>query len=506
MGRGLPPGASRKLTLRFRLLAAAAGIVVVSLLLAGAVTWVLVRDLEVQSAQDQLDRQVVSTRVTVMRQECLVPPRVPSSVSCSGERISSISDYVDRLSIVAPQLGGARLLLLDASRYVVYDSGNSGSIGMQIPITESRRVANIGEARTTLGGQSFILAAAPLSPGRDPLGAAYVALAEPQDQVASAAAGELATRLLEAGGVALLAAIVLILLVSRTLTRPLTQLAAAAEDIAAGHYSRRVGIHGQDEIGMLGSAFDRMAEAVERARKIQRDFLANVSHELKTPLTSLIGFSQALVDGSLVTEAERTRAATIVHEESERVLRMAQELLDLARVEAGSISIHISAVDLGGQLEQELEMVRPRADARKLTLNLRVAGDIAPVAADPERLHQVLGNLIDNAVKYAPEGSTVTASVRVSLGAVETVIANPVGQFRPDPDRMFERFYRGDPSRSSAAGGVGLGLSISRELTMAMRGKMWADFDQTNELCLHLLLPQSREAISRPAPATSAVA
>src|SRR5256886_11875553 len=110
---------------------------------------------------------------------------------------------------------------------------------------------------------------------------------------------------------------------------------------------------------MLGSAFNHMGEALELARKVQRDFLANVSHELKTSLTSLIGFSQALVDGSLLSETERTRAATIVHEESERVLRMAQELLDLARVEAGTISMHITAVDLGRQLQQELEIVRP---------------------------------------------------------------------------------------------------------------------------------------------------
>src|SRR5205807_9812208 len=137
-----------------------------------------------------------------------------------------------------------------------------------------------------------------------------------------------------------------------SVTKPLTQLAGAAEDIAGGNYSRRVGIRGPDELGHLGVAFDRMAEAVERARRTQREFLANVSHELKTPLTSLIGFSQALTDGSIKTEVERTRAATIVHEESERVLRMAQELLDLARVEAGSISLHITAVDLGGQLQQ----------------------------------------------------------------------------------------------------------------------------------------------------------
>jgi two-component system sensor histidine kinase BaeS len=312
--------------------------------------------------------------------------------------------------------------------------------------------------------------------------------------------------LLEAGGAALIVAMLLILLVSRTLTRPITQLAAAAEDIAGGNYSRRVSIKGSDEIGMLGSSFNRMAEAVERARKIQREFLANVSHELKTPLTSLIGFSQALIDGNLLSDVERSRAATIIHEESERVLRMAQELLDLARVEAGSISLHITAVDLSAQLEQEVEIVRKRADARRLAIKLSLPEDIPPVAADPERLHQVFENLLDNAVKYAPEGSTVSAMARLSGGSVETVLSNPLGSYRPDPDRMFDRFYRADPSRSSVAGGVGLGLSISRELAAAMKGRLWADFDDAGNLRLHLLLPASRDAQKAPESAAAAVA
>jgi signal transduction histidine kinase len=311
--------------------------------------------------------------------------------------------------------------------------------------------------------------------------------------VTAAAAGELVPLLLVAGGAALVVAILLVILVGRSLTEPLVQLAAAAEDVAAGNYSRRVGIRGEDEIGMLGVAFDRMAEAVERARKIQRDFLANLSHELKTPLTSLIGFSQALVDGSLKNEADRTRAATIVHEESERVLRMAQELLDLARVEAGSIVLNIVAVDLGGQLQQELEIVRRRADARELVINLNVPPGIPPIGADPERLHQVLDNLLDNAVKYAPAGSTVSVAVSVAGNAVETIVSNPAGTHRPDPERMFDRFYRADPSRSGAAGGVGLGLAISRELTLAMNGKLWADFDTQGNLRLHLALPAASQ-------------
>ena len=459
------------------------------------------RDLELQSTQEQLDRQVMPAAVAVRTEECLLH-NGNATTAC---RLTTATDFVDRMNnLVAPKLGGYRLLLLDSERRIVYDSNLNGPavFGRQIPMVRSTRVANIFEARTSLGGETYLAAAINISGGKrgDPIGATWVVLAQPQSAVAAAAAGDLATRLLEAGGAALIVAMLLALFISRSMTGPLTQLAAAAEDIAAGNYSRRVKINSPDELGMLGSAFNRMAEAVERARKIQRDFLANVSHELKTPLTSLIGFSQALVDGSLLSDAERARAATIVHEESERVLRMAQELLDLARVEAGSISMHITSVDLGGQLQQELEMVRPRAGARRLTLKINVPPDIPPVAADPERLHQILDNLLDNAVKYAPDATTINAAARLSGGAVETVVSNAAGEHRPDPDRMFDRFYRADPSRSSAAGGVGLGLAISRELANAMKGRLWADFDDTGNLRVHLMLPAAREPEKKEEP------
>ena len=494
--------------MRLRLLAAAAGIVAVSLVLAGALTWVFVRDLEFQAVQDQLDRQVPQVGIAVKHQECFIKPVQVTQPGAANCRLDSASDFVDRLNgIVVPNLGGDRLLLLDSERRIVYDSAlDSSTLGSQIPIVQSKRVANIAEARTTLGGQAYFAAGIKIAPVHDPIFASYVVIAQPQSLAAAAAAGDLASRLLEAGGAALVVAMLLVLLVSQSVTRPLTQLASAAEDIAAGNYSRRVSIEGQDEIGMLGSAFNHMGEAVERARKVQRDFLANVSHELKTPLTSLIGFSQALVDGSLLSETERTRAATIVHEESERVLRMAQELLDLARVEAGTISMHITAVDLGSQLQQELEIVRPRAGARGLSLHLNVPDDIPPVAADPESLHQILDNLLDNSVKYAPEGSTVNAAARLSGGAVETVVSNPAGPHRPDPDRMFDRFYRADLSRSAAAGGVGLGLSISRELAAAMKGRLWADFDDSGNLRVHLMLPAARDIKAEPNSAEAAVA
>src|SRR5713101_520188 len=126
--------------------------------------------------------------------------------------------------------------------------------------------------------------------------------------------------------------------------------------------------------------------------------------------------------------------------------------------------------------------------------------DIPPVAADPERLHQILDNLLDNAVKYAPSESTVTSSARLVGSAVEAIVSNPAGPHPPDPDRMFERFYRADPSRSAAAGGVGLGLAISRELASAMGGRLWADIDGSGNLRMHLTLPAAKGRQTEPVP------
>jgi signal transduction histidine kinase len=471
----------------------------VSLVLSGALTWVLVRDVELQGAQAELDRTVIVDAALVRHLECLNPVGVATNAGPVGCRLVDGGFFAERIASLA---GADRLILLSRSRQIVYDSGGN-TIDQPITIQPSKRVAGVAEATPTFDGRQYLAAAVAIQATRDPLGAAYVVVARAQSSVAAAAAGELVPRLLVAGGVALLVALVLVLLVSRSVTRPLSQLAGAAEDIAAGNYSRRVGIRGPDEIGLLGASFDRMAEGVEKARRVQRDFLANVSHELKTPLTSLIGFSQALIDGSLKTEAEQRRAAQIVHEESERVLRMAQELLDLARVEAGTMSLHITTVDLAGQLEQELEIVRRRAAARELTLTTDVAPDLPPVAADPERLHQVLGNLLDNAVKYAPDGTSVRIAARAEGASVELIVSNATGDHRPDPDRMFERFYRADVSRSVSAAGVGLGLAISRELTSAMKGRLWADYGVLGELRLRLQLPAQPARKPDPVPAGS---
>ena len=250
-------------------------------------TWVLVRNLELQSAQGQLDFAIQVDHVLVRHQECFNPPLAPNVEGPNSCRLDDAFDFEDRLASLATTLSSDRLLLLDRQRRVVWDSASSDTRGQVIAVQAARRVANVAEAEPILDGQPYLAGAVALMPARDPLGAAFLVVARPRASVTAAAASQLAPLLIASGGAALLVAMLLVVLVGRTLTRPLTQLAAAAEDVAAGNYSRRVGIRGEDEIGKLGAAFDRMAEAVERARKVQRDFLANLSHELKTPLTSL---------------------------------------------------------------------------------------------------------------------------------------------------------------------------------------------------------------------------
>ena len=475
------------MSVRNRLLLGAAGIVLLSLLISGVLSLVLVRSLEFDSAQVELDQQALITQAQLVRAACAIPPA--AGAACPGGRLADGGIYGERVSALVPA-GVDRILLLDSGNQVVFDSTGEASGPTTIRLARLRRISagTAAEGTLLINGRTYLGAGASLAARANPLGANKFVLLRSTASLNGLAIEQLLPIFLGAGLLALLIALALALILSRAVARPVSELASAAEAIAAGDYSRRVGAGGRDELGVLSRSFNRMAEAVERARTQQRDFLANVSHELKTPLTSLIGFSQALGDGSLHTAAERGRAAEIVNEEAERVLRLSQELLDLARVEAGQLPLNPSPVDFRSLVEQEVEIVKPRAAKRRLALNLDAPDGLRPVRADQDRLRQVVANLLDNAVKYADAAEAVDVVVANGNGRVELSVANRVAGRTPDPEQIFERFYRGDPSRSSAAGGVGLGLSISRELAAAMGGRLWAEVADSR-LSLKLTLP-----------------
>ncbi|HEX6489635.1 MAG TPA: HAMP domain-containing sensor histidine kinase [Candidatus Dormibacteraeota bacterium] len=450
-------------SLTARLVVGALAVIAISLVVSGVLTGVLVRRLENDQTVQRLERAVVNARRAAR---------------------------VQGLEALGSDPGGNRLLLVDASGALIYDSEGTASSATTFHFGATRIVGGVAvrDGTVTIGGNQYEAAALLYRRGQ------YLVAARASDAVSVGAISALVPRLLVAGLVALGVAVVLAVALARTIADPLRELGGAAEDIAAGNYARRVRVRGPAEVGIVAVAFNRMAEAVERSRSLQRDFLANVSHELKTPLTSLIGFSQALVDGSLRTAAERKRAAAILHEESQRLLRMSQELLDLARVEAGQVSFTRGEVDLAELLRQQAELVRPRAAARGLDLQLEVLDGMPPALADVERVHQVLDNLLDNAVKYAPPGTEVRVTARGAGPQVEASIWNAVAEQPVDVGRMFDRFYRADASRP-AAGGVGLGLAISRELAQAMGGTLTAD-QRDGGVALSLRLPAAQQGTS----------
>ena len=428
------------MSLTGRLVLGALAVIGVSLIVSGVLTGVLVRRLESETALQQLERAVLNAR--------------------SAARIGGLES-------LGSDPGGNRLLIVDANGALTYDSEGTAGPDTTLHLSGAHLVnaALVRDGTVTIAGTTYTAAAVAYRRGQ------LLVAARAGDALAADAATSLVPRLLIAGIAALAVAVVLAFALARTISEPLHELAGAAGDIAGGNYARRVNPRGPAEVGVVAAAFNRMAEAVERSRALQRDFLANVSHELKTPLTSLIGFSEALTDGSLRTEAEKRRAAGILHEESQRLLRMSQELLDLARVESGQVSLRREPVDMRALVNQQVEVARSRAEAAGLSLQIRAPDDLPAALGDPERVHQVVDNLIDNAVKYAAPSGPVRIGAAAAGGHVQLTCWNAVAGAAPDVARMFERFYRGDPSRAGS-GGVGLGLAISRELAQAMGGSL----------------------------------
>ncbi|MDZ4669498.1 MAG: HAMP domain-containing sensor histidine kinase [Phototrophicales bacterium] len=265
-------------------------------------------------------------------------------------------------------------------------------------------------------------------------------------------------------GIALISSAV----ISQTIARPLQALSRAATDIAQGDLHTPVIITGPTEVQALAVAFNDMNTQVSQAQQSQRDFLANVSHDLKTPLTSIQGYAQAILDGAA---RDPKRAATIIYEEAERLNRLVTQLTDLARVEAGRFSLHFTPIDLGQMVTSVTHSLAVMAEKKNIVLDVD-APSMPAVAADGDRLVQVLNNLIGNAIKYTQEGGHVWVKARALEGGVEVSIAdNGQGIAEKDLSRIFERFYQVDKARGPSRG-TGLGLAIVKEIIQAHGGKI----------------------------------
>jgi len=261
------------------------------------------------------------------------------------------------------------------------------------------------------------------------------------------------------GIVAAALALGMVQVLAHGMTRPLREMVSAARAMSRGEYERRVTATSRDEVGELGRAFNRMAADLAEVDRVRRDLIANVSHELRTPLGALRAMLENLVDGVETTDSA-SLSAMLGH--VERLGRLVEQLLDLSRLESGAVPLERTPVRAQELLERVATEWRQGARARGVGLQLVIEPESLILNADEARLHQVVSNLVANAVRHAPAGSTVTMAAGTSRrGAFLEVADEGTGIPQAETERVFERFYRSDQARSSD-GGSGLGLAIAR--------------------------------------------
>jgi two-component system, OmpR family, sensor kinase len=310
-----------------------------------------------------------------------------------------------------------------------------------------------------------------------------------------------AWRLLLATALAVAVAALAAWLLAGRLTAPLGRLVTAARRVGNGDLSTRVRVDGDGEVAEVAAAFNDMAAGLERAQAEQRAFLASVGHELKTPLTTVQGYTEALLDGTVDDPAGRRRSLLRVHAETIRLARLVQDLLDLARLGRGQFAVSTVDADVGAVLREAAGSAAERAAGRQVTVTTRLDHGLN-AHVDPGRLRQVLDNLLDNAVRSSPSGGQVLVAARaLEQGGVEAAVVDQgPGIAAEDLPHAFDRGYLWSRYRGTREVGSGLGLAIVKALCDAMGVAIQAEAGPGGGTAFRLTLPPSHAARPSPRP------
>jgi histidine kinase len=281
--------------------------------------------------------------------------------------------------------------------------------------------------------------------------------------------------LLISGFAALAAAVIVSLFVSRRIVEPIQTLSNVSRRLAQGFYRERTSIHADDEISQLAHSVNQLAEALDQTERRRLALLADVTHELRTPLATIGGYMEGLLDGVV---SANPATFNLILRETRRLQRLIEDLELLSRVEAGQLPVVARAIDLLPVLEAQLAQFEPLFSSNQVTLQLDAPAQLPQVWADPDRVAQVLINILANAYRYTPAGGTVTVQVTTDDHEVRVaVIDTGIGIAAEHLPHVFERFYRVDKSRARNSGGSGIGLAIARHLIYAQGGEIWAESD-----------------------------
>ena len=365
----------------------------------------------------------------------------------------------------AADLSGLRITTFDAQGNVVADSNppyisNPVENGGGPKEAEALLLLSDGEVVGSITASDF-----DLEPG-----AGESAASDPD---VSRIARHVDRYLLWAGiGVALLGTALVWMFARRTLA-PVQRLGATARRLGRGDLSQRAEVTGPTEIRHLARSFNSMAAELEEAEGRRRSLTADIAHELRTPTSNIQGYMEAIKDGVFQATPE---TVDTIHEQALLLSRLVDDLRLLAQVDGGELQLQRTQTRVEELVQSCVDALRPRAEAKGVSLGVDVAETLPVLDLDATRIAQVVGNLLDNAVTHTPEGGSVTVSAHASADAVEVQVADTGPGIAPDDlQRVFDRFYRTDPSRSRNTGGTGLGLTIARRLVEAHGGSIEAE-------------------------------
>jgi len=379
-----------------------------------------------------------------------------------------------------------RVLIFNTSRKLIFDSNPDQP---ELPFPRRSLLNRNSQVVSDSAGDSWLYSVNRMA-GR----ILVIAAPRPRVPVLSIFADQLFRPIMQAGVIALLISLVLAFVLSRWVADPLQKVV-----FAAGNYpsvdNKPVLPHGPREVQDLTKAFNSMIERVDSSQRSQRKFVADVSHELKTPLTSIQGFAQAILDDTASKPDARKRAAKIIYEESGRMHRMALDLLDLARLEGGIADLKMSQVDVGVLLQSILEKFSPQARRENVNLQLDIPSDLSVLVGDGDRLAQVFTNLVDNALKFTPQNGQVSLSAKQVPPEMEISVSNSgSGVPKEALPHLFDRFYQVDESRAGGEGhGTGLGLAIVKEIIQAHGGRIGVRSEEGQGTTFTINLPLAKK-------------
>ncbi|HEX5713151.1 MAG TPA: HAMP domain-containing sensor histidine kinase [Solirubrobacterales bacterium] len=336
---------------------------------------------------------------------------------------------------------------------------------------------------------------------------------ELRDQIASDSRDT--TLLVAAGLIAgLTGALLLFSGLIASMRRPLEELVDAAGRLAAGDRSARVEVGGLSETAALGAAFNEMADELEleasqrdRLDRLKDEFVLTASHELRSPLTSVQGFAELLMLERDSLTPKQVETVEIILDNCRHLVRLLNDLLDLARSDAGRLGITPKPTELTPLIEEAVRTMRAQTDAKAQTLEERIEPGLPLIYAEADRIRQILVNLLTNAHEYSPEGASIEVTARVVGAEVEIAVSdNGPGIPENQLDHIFERFVRGDAGLTQRVGGTGLGLAISKSLVELHGGTIAVESAEGigSTFSLRLPLAGPAAAAARPDPATEA--